>query len=299
MDGKGPPRSTDVAQTLPASAPGEPASWRWLAVGFGLLAVAFAPALVRTGHTWIENPEYSHGILMPLVAAWLLFERRRDILRLTGGTSVWAIPILIVCFLAMLLGRFDFLTSLSAFAFVAALGALILAFAGWRGVAVFLPALIVLLLACPLPGRLQQAITLPLKEVSSQLAVGLLEVSGIPTYLEGVMIHLEGTDSLWVADACSGIRSFISLVSVAIVACLAWQREWGVKLCIVLAAVPIAILVNGVRIWLTGWLSVHVGPEAAAGAFHFFEGFALFAVAGLLLLGFAGMLAVFFPREAE
>ena len=210
-----------------------------------------------------------------------------------------AIPLLVVCILVRLMGELDFLVSLSPYAFVGALAGVLLGFFGWRGLDAFLPGLVALALACPLPGPVHRALTTPLKEASAQLAVGLLHVSGIPTVLDGSMIHLEGADSLWMADACSGVRSFISLLVVAIIACLIWRRHWTLKVLVVLAAVPIAILVNGLRIWLTGWLSVHAGPEAAAGAFHFFEGFALFAVAGLLLLGFAGFLGLLFPRGAR
>ncbi len=272
----------------------------WIRTGviaLGLLLIAFAPTLFRLFDAWAHDPEYSHGFLMPLVAAWLLWDRKERLRRLRGGTSFVAVPVLLICLFCAFTAQLDFMTSLAPFAFVGALGAVLLAFLGWRGIGVLLPALVALVLACPLPGAVQQSITLPLKSISAQLAVGLLNVTDVPSVLEGSVIHLSGADSLWVAEACSGIRSLISLVSVAILACFLWNRHWGLRLAVVLAAVPIAVLVNGGRIWLTGWLSVNVGQETAKGAFHFFEGFALFAVAGLLLLGFAGLIGALFRRE--
>ncbi len=277
----------------------EPVQWWGLWIGLALVVVAFGDTLVYALQVWMNDPEYSHGFLMPVVALWVLWERRERLNALCGGTSLLAVPAVVFCVLVKLTNELDFVISLGPFAFVGALGAVILAFLGWRGLGIFMPVLIILLLACPLPGPVQQKLTLPLKEISSQLAVGLLQISGIPTVLDGTMIHLEGTDSLWVADACSGIRSFISLLSIAVVACLVWNRHWSMKLAVVLAAIPIAVLVNGLRIWFTGWLSVNYGPEAAEGAFHFFEGFALFAVAGVLLLAFAALLGKLFPRAPQ
>ncbi len=240
---------------------------------FALVALAFAPAVVGMVTTWWVDPDYGHGFLMPIVAAWLLRSRRDRLERLRPASSWTAVPLIALCLLALVISQLGFLISLGPYAFVGALAGVVLAFWGWRGLGAVLPALIALLLACPLPGLVEDAITLPLKRVSAQLATGLLNVSSIPAFLDGNMIHLEGADRLWVADACSGIRSLISLLSLAIVACLVWRRHWSLKLAVVLACVPIAVLVNGLRIWLTGVLSARVGPEAAAGAFHFFEGF--------------------------
>jgi len=149
-----------------------------------------------------------------------------------------------------------------------------------------------LLLMCPLPGRVERALTLPLKQYAAALATGLLDIVGVEATLDGNMIHLAGIDSLWVADACSGIRSLISLMSIAILACLYWRRGIVTKLALLAACVPISVFVNGLRIWLTGVLSVKVGPEAAQGFFHFFEGFVLFGLAALLLAAWAGFLVL-------
>ena len=275
-----------------ASLPATP--WGLLAA-LALLVVAFGPVLLETGTRWATDPEYSHGFLLAAVAAWFLWRARGDLRRLGGGASVLAVPLLVLSLVALLLGQLDFMTSLGSYAFVLALAAVVLAYLGWRGLSLVGPALVTLVLACPLPGLVVERLTLPLKHVSAQLAVGLLDVSGIGAYLDGNVIHMPGAERLWVADACSGIRSLISLVSIAVVACLVWKRHWSLKLIVIAAAVPIAVFVNGARIWFTGWLSVHVSPEAASGTFHLLEGFALFAVAGLCLFGFAALLGFLVP----
>ncbi len=290
-------KTTNTTAPWPDRADPAPSNRRAMWVSLALLVVAFAPTIIDTVRAWWDNPDYSHGLLMPFVAWWLLHQDKERVRGLKEAPNVAALPLLMLCILVMLAGRLDFVQSLAPYAFVGALGAVALGFFGWKGVRVFLPALIVLGLACPLPGAVHDKLTLPLKEVSSQFSVGLLHITGVPAFLEGSMIHLEEADSLWVADACSGIRSFISLLSIAIVACLVWRRPWPFKILIVLAAIPIAVIANGLRIWLTGYLSVHVGSEAAEGAFHFFEGFALFGLACLLLAGLAGLLSFAVPRQ--
>ena len=290
------PTSLAVADAHSTTPAGDRVRGTWFGAALGLLVLAFLPTLLRTVRVWANDAEYSHGFLMPVVTAWMLWEGRARLRAQPGGSSLVAPPLLVVCLLGGITAELNFMVSLAPYAFVGGLFAVVLAFLGWRGAWTTVPALVPLLLACPLPGATAQALTVPLKQVSAQLAVGLLNVTGIPAHLDGATLRLPGTDSLWVADACSGIRSLLSLVSLAVIACLVWRRAWALKVAVVVAAVPIAILVNGLRIWLTGWLSVHVSPETAEGVFHVFEGFALFAVAGLLLWGFAGLLGVLFPR---
>ena len=136
---------------------------------------------------------------------------------------------------------------------------------------------------------------MPLKNTAAVLATGLLVISGIEATLEGNMIHAPGIDGLWVADACSGIRSLISLSAIAVLACVIWKRTIWLKLVIIASCVPISILVNSMRIWLTGVLSVSFGPETADGFFHFFEGFVLFGVAALILWGWSLLLNALLP----
>ncbi|MGQ0613234.1 MAG: exosortase C-terminal domain/associated protein EpsI [Planctomycetaceae bacterium] len=268
----------------------------------GLLVAAFLPTMVELFREWIDRPEASHGLLMPPVAAWLIYERRHQFARLRRGDSAAASAAQLLAALAiipamaiLLLGEMKLSWYLKPYALVAALVAAFAGLYGWRALRPALPAVVALLLMCPLPGRVERDLTVPLKNLSAILATGMLDLSGFQTTLEGNLIHLPGIESLWIADACSGIRSLISLVSVAILACLVWRRSWLLKLLAVLSCAPIAVFVNASRIWLTGFLSVRVSPAAAQGFFHVFEGFLLFAVAALLLWGWTLFLGLFFP----
>lgn len=258
-----------------------------LAVSLGLWLAAFAPTLVFLVHVWLEQPDYSHGLLMPPIAAWLAWQKREEFARLAPRASLLGALLLVPFLLLLVVGELDFLVSLRPYALVGSLAALSWAFYGTKVFKPLFPILVVLLLMCPLPGPIERGLTYPLKSTAAVFATGMLDLTGIRATLDGSVIHLPGIDELWVADACSGIRSLISLASLAILACLFWKVHWALRLAVVLASAPIAILVNGLRIWLTGWLSVHVSPATAQGFFHMFEGFVMFGVAGLLLWGFA------------
>ncbi len=270
-----------------------------------LLLAAFAPTLVEMGAEWFKHAEYGHGVLMPPVALWMVWERRGRLkgLRRSGRGSPWAE---IACALALLpigilllLGEMRLSWFLKPFAFVAALGACIVILYSWEGLKALLAPLFVLSLMCPIPWRVLVGITLPLKRHATVLATGLADLSGLDASLQGNLIHVPGISSLQVVDQCSGVRSFVSLVSIALLGSLFWKRHWLLKAAVVLSCAPIAVAVNAARIWLTALLSVRVSPEAAQGFFHFFEGFVLFAAGALALLGWACVLgAISARREA-
>jgi len=260
----------------------------WLALA--LLACAVAPTIPELVAEWILRPEYSHGFLMPLVCAWVVWERRDRLAALPRRDTIAGWIVVAFSMLLLLLGEMKLSFFLKPVAMVTALGGLVLAFRGWQGLKAFVPALIPLCLMCPLPGRVERSLTLPLKNIAALFATGMLDICGVPATLEGNSIHVAGIDSLFVAEACSGIRSLISLGSIAVLAAVFWPRPLWERLAVVAAAPPIAIAINSLRIWLTGMISVHMSPQLAQGVFHFLEGFVLFAVAAVILLAFAMLL---------
>jgi exosortase len=266
------------------------AAWTAFATLAALSLVAFAPTLAELVSYWSGTPEYGHGFLLPPVAAWLLWRDRDALSRVDPRPSAWALGLLLPSLALLLLGEMKLSWFLKPFAFVGTLAALVGATVGLRAVVAALPAFVALLLMCPLPGRVQQGLLLPLKRTAALLATGLLDLTGVPASLDGNLIQMPGIADLWVADACSGIRSLIALATLAVIAGLLLRRGWLMTTILVASAVPIAILVNGLRIWLTGTIAYRSGREAAEGVFHFFEGFALFAVGALLLLGWAALL---------
>jgi exosortase len=220
----------------------------------------------------------------------MLWSRRREVLAAAGSPSIVGALLVLPCVALLLLGEMKLSWFLKPYAFVGALGATAWALYGRRLLAAAAAPWLILVLMCPLPGRVQNALTVPLKQTAALFATGMLDLTGFPVTLEGNLIRMPGIHDLWVADACSGIRSLISLVTLAVLACVAWRRPWPLKAAVVLLSIPIAVVVNGLRIWVTGVIAAKWGPSAAESFFHFFEGFALFAFAGLLLWGCAVLL---------
>lgn len=267
-----------------------------------LILLAFGPTLPELVREWWIRPEASHGFLMPPVAAWMVWTRRRDLAALSRRVTtldllatVAALALLVPTLTYLIRGEKGQSWFFKPYALVATLGLSVQILFGLQAVRILLAPLVALFLMCPLPGRVEMLLTVPLKNYAAVLATGLLDLTGMHVTLEGNLIRIPGIESLFIADACSGIRSLISLFSVAVLASLFWRRPWSLKVVAIASAVPVSVLVNGLRIWLTGFLSVHLSPKVAQGFFHVCEGFLLFLVAAVALWAWAMLLSLFWP----
>jgi len=231
---------------------------------------------------WID-PNYSHGLLVPLGAIWLAYERRADLLALTPRPASSGILIVLAALGLLLLGQLAselFTTRLSLLVLIPGLLSFIL---GYRYVRVLAWPLGFLLFMVPLPSLVFNAIALPLQFIASKLAVNVLQTVGIPALREGNVILL-ANGTLEVAEACSGLRSLISLGAVAVLLAAVGLRRIPTRLVLIASAVPIAVITNGARVSGTGILAHAFGAGAAEGVFHTFSGWLVF-VSALLLLG--------------
>jgi exosortase len=188
----------------------------------------------------------------------------------------------LACFAAGQLGSELFLTRVSLVGVVAAL---VLFIAGWEHLRILAFPLAFLLLMVPLPEIIFNRIAFPLQMLASRVGEGVIAVSGVPVLREGNVLMLPGR-TLEVAEACSGIRSLITLLMLAIVLGYFTERRTSVRVLIVLAAVPIAVFANAARVAGTGLTSYWIGPAAAEGFFHSFSGWIVFVVAFVALLVF-------------
>ncbi len=223
---------------------------------------------------WWSDPEASHGLLLGPLAVYLVWRK--------GLTPASPWPLLGLVLLAGAVGL-RFLSELAVEPFTmrlslfGALGALVVAFRGPRQlVHWWLPATL-LVLSIPLPQMVLGKLALPLQLQASAIGAGLLEARSVPVLLSGNIIHLPG-QSLFVAEACSGLRSLTALLSLGVLmAGMFLERGWTRGL-ILLLTIPLAILVNGVRVFATGFLTYFVDPAFGSGFMHYTEGWALFMV---------------------
>jgi exosortase len=248
------------------------------AIGW-LYADAF-PALVRQ---WANDEDYSHGFFVIPLAGYFVWERREALRRApfeqtTLGLLVLAFSLL--CFVAGQFGSELFLTRVSL---IGVLGGLVLFLAGRQHFRILAFPLAFLLLMVPLPAIIFNQVAFPLQILASQVGETVISAAGVPVLREGNVLLLPGR-ALEVAEACSGIRSLMSLLMLAIVLGYFTEPRAGARVAIALASVPIAVVANATRVAGTGLASYWISPAAADGFFHTFSGWLMFIVAlgGLL-----------------
>jgi exosortase len=252
-----------------------------LAGAVGWLYSGVAPGLVRQ---WAQDDDYSHGFFVIPLAVLFAWERRNALSAATRRPTVLGLAVLagsLLCFVAGQFGSELFLTRVSVIGVVAGL---VLFVSGTEHFRILAFPIAFLLLMVPLPAIIFNHIAFPLQILASRLGEVVIAASGIPVLREGNVLHLPH-EALEVAEACSGIRSLISLLMLAIVLGYFAERRIGARIAIALASVPIAVIANATRVAGTGLASYWISPAAAEGFFHTFSGWIMFvvALAGLLI----------------
>lgn len=259
-----------------------------------LVVVSFVALFFEVGRKlvadWATDDNYSHGFLVVPVVLFLAWERREQLssaARRPSGLGLVAVLGSLVLLAAGTLGAELFLTRV---AMVGVLAGLVLFVFGWTHLRLLAFPLAFLLLMIPLPAILFNQIALPLQLQASQVGEAGLGWFGVPVLREGNVMILAST-TLEVAEACSGIRSLVSLLTLGIVyGYVIDSRSW-VRWLLALATVPIAVVTNGLRVAGTGIAAHYYGPDAAEGFLHTFSGWLVFVSALALLFALREVLA--------
>jgi exosortase len=247
-------------------------------------------------HDWIRDENYSHGFLIVPLALYFVWERRNRLTSLPMEPSNLGLVIVLGSLgvlLAGVLGAELFLTRVSLIGLTA--GSIVFLL-GWRALRVLAFPVALLLLMIPIPALIFNQIAFPLQLLASQVGETTLRTLGVPVLREGNVIVLANT-SLEVAEACSGIRSLISLLTLGIVYGYFSDPRGGVRAAIALSTIPIAIASNGARVAGTGIAAHYIGPEAAEGFFHTFSGWLMFVAAFLMLFVVVRLIVRLAPRR--
>jgi exosortase len=269
----------------------------WAATG--LVATLLLTLYLRIGiklvKDWINFPDYSHGLLIPFFAAFLIWDQRAMLLA-TPRKPTWAgIPLVATGLFVLLVGVFGADLFLSRLSFILLSAGLIWTLLGWQMLSNCKFLLFVLTLSIPLPAVLFNNITFPLQVLASQVASGLLPLAGVPVLREGNVINLPAMP-LEVAEACSGIRSLMSLFTVAVIFGYFLEKDTLRRTLLALASLPIAVAANVLRIVGTGLCVQYWDPDKALGFFHEFSGWLMFLVSLSLLYAIHGMMSRFAMR---
>ena len=251
-------------------------------------AVLFWEPMLTLGRDWWSDPEAGHGLLLGPLAIFLAW--RRGLLRPRRAQPLLGMILLVGAV------TLRYLSGLAAEMFTlrmslfGALMALIVFAAGVRQLLHWwLPAAL-LLLSVPIPAVLLNSVALPLQLKASAMGAQLLEWRQVPVALAGNVIHLPGR-SLFVTEACSGLRSITALLSLGVLIGGIWLRGPWSRGLLVAAALPVAMVLNGIRVFLTGFLVYYVNPSLGDGFMHYTQGWALFVVAFTVLAVLAWLIA--------
>ncbi len=248
---------------------------------------------------WYEIADYSHGFLVPFFSAFILWDKRKA-LQETPVRPTWAgLPLVAFGILILFFGVYGAELFLSRISFVTILAGLIWTFFG-RAVLkeVRLP-LAVLLLAIPFPEIIFNQITFPLQLFASRVASSLLPLLGVPVFREGNVIQLP-VMKLEVAQACSGIRSLMSLFTLAVFYGYFLEKSTARRWVLALASIPIAVAANALRIVGTGLCVQYWDPAKGEGFFHEFSGWVMFVISlSFLYFVHRAMLFVRPPRRLQ
>jgi exosortase len=249
----------------------------------GSFAFLYRDVVSKLVHDWTNDGNYSHGFVVAPLAAYFAWERRRAFVETGRRPSAAGLVViaggLLMLFVGML-GAELFLTRISML--VAVVGALLFLY-GRDHVRILWFPLAFLVLMIPIPAIVFNQVTFPLQLLASRFGEAALSALSVPVLREGNVIVLANA-TLQVAEACSGIRSLVSLLMLGIVFGHFTDPRLGVRVALALATVPIAITANGVRVAGTGIAAHWFGPAAAEGFFHTLSGWVLFAVGFSMLL---------------
>ena len=236
----------------------------------------YAPVLAGLVRQWGADDNYSHGYLVPPLAAYFAWQRRERLLASAPRPATTAGLAMLLLSLGLLVtgitGAELFLSRVSMLGVLA--GVLVLA-RGWPALAALAFPLAFLLLMIPLPAIVFNQITLPLQLFASRVGEWSLGAAGIPALREGNVLLLPYT-ALEVVEACSGIRSIVSLLTIGIVFVQFTTLTPLRRLLVVASTIPLAVLANGLRVAATGIAAHHWGSHVADGAVHTASGWVMF-----------------------
>ncbi len=272
------------------------------------LAFLYAAVLIKLGTDWWTDANYSHGLLVPFIIGYILWTERETLARVPQRANIlWGGVGVAGALFGLWAGMAGAELYIQRLSLMLMLASIAVYFFGFRTLRLVLVPLALLFLALPIPAIVFNKIAFPLQLFASRCAVWAMRLLDIPVLRQGNVIELmplgaRETKKLEVVEACSGIRSLMTLVTLAVVYAyftypqnpdaakgnsrgLPWLRRFGFwrSLIIIGAAVPIAILTNAMRVSGTGVLARYYGTQVADGFFHSFSGWVVYIAAFLLL----------------
>jgi exosortase len=244
----------------------------------GLVAALYGPVLTQMVVQWWQDPDYGHGFVVPFFVGYVLYKRRHKLRQLLLVPNNLGFPVMVGAIVLLLAGTLGAELFISRSSLLFLFSGMILFFAGWKMLRAMAFPLIFLALMIPLPTLIYNQVTFPLQLLASRLSSNSLELVGIPVLREGNVLILPNY-SLEVVEACSGIRSLMSLIALAVAYGYFVERRFWARITLVVFMLPIAVGSNALRVVGAGVVTYFWGPQYAEGFFHFFQGWLIFVSA--------------------
>ena len=254
----------------------------------GLVIFLYRDVFYGLVSDWYNDPDYSHGFLVPFLSAYFIWERWDDLKKKKIAPSLLGLVAMCFGLACLVIGLVGAELYVQRFSLIIVLAGLVLLILGWRYLWILSFPIGFLIFMIPLPAIVVNTIAFPLQLFAAETATFCLFSLGIPVLREGNLIMLAST-TLEVAEACSGLRSLLSLLALGTVYGYFSQDAVWKRWVLVILSIPIAIVANAFRVSGTGILAHYFGVEAAEGFYHTFEGWIVFVVAFVLLF-FCGMI---------
>jgi exosortase len=290
-------QSAPATMRAPATDRAWPPFWQ-TAVITGLLLWMYIPTLARLVTQWWNDPNFSHGFFVPLFSAFVIWQERSRLTAVSLRPSWSGLLFLASGLCVLIVGQMGAELFLSRLSSLIVLAGLIILFLGWSFFRSLLFPWAFLLLLIPIPTIVFNQITFPLQLLASKVASTTLPWMGVPVLREGNVIILPAM-ALEVAEACSGIRSLMSLMTLAVIYGYLMERKVSVRVLLACASIPIAVAANSFRIVGTGLLVQYWDPEKAQGFFHEFSGWLIFVISLILLYLLHRFVRIFAHHEGE
>ncbi len=269
--------STQVPASSTTKVAWQPIAW------FGaLLVICYAPILYRMGVQWANDENMGHGFFVPVIAGYIVWQRRAALLATPRQPNGWGLALVIWAALQAIVATLGAELFTARLSFLMALFGTVLYLGGTRWIKILLFPFALLLFMIPIPAIIYAALTLHLQTLASQLGEIMIGWMGIPVLRAGNTLQLP-SQTLDIAEACSGIRSLLSLGFLSLVYAYFTDKRAWMRWALLIATVPIAIGANGVRVAITGLLS-EINTQLAQGAYHEAEGYIVFVVALVALI---------------
>lgn len=252
-------------------------------IAAGVTALIFALLFARPAQlladAWWNDPNSGHGLLLAPLSLWLAY--KAGLVPDARPQRILGLSIVILAVVSRYAAELAAELFIMRGSMLLALAGLVIWYAGFRQLLHWWLPFTLVALSIPIPEVILNSVALPLQFTASKIGASLLEWRKIPVLMTGNVIRIPGQE-LFVAEACSGLRSLTALISLGVMMGALFLQTWPARLLLVALTIPIAIIINGVRVFLTGFLVLFVSPEMGEGFMHTSEGMVMFGGAFLV-----------------